>query len=158
MVFEKCAELFESGNITEIMTDCPFAQGFTGGMLGGALAVLGIFIVTLLIAGLYVYTSFAWYRTAKKLKYKTAWVAWIPLVRIIIPLQIGGFHWAWIFLLLIPVLGWIALFVLWTISLWRVFKKRKYPGWFALAPIIPEIGGILYLISIGFLGWGKKKK
>ena len=106
----------------------------------------------------YVYSSLAWYTVAKKLKNKNAWLAWIPIINIALVLQLGNFHWAWIFLLLIPVLGWIALFVIGIIALWRIFKKRKYPGWFSLALIIPEVGGILYLISIGFLAWGKKTK
>ena len=49
------------------------------------------------------------------------------------------------------------LFIILIIARWTIFKKRKYPGWFSLAVIIPEIGGILYLISIGFLAWGKRR-
>ena len=73
-------------------------------------------------------------------------------------LQLGGFNWAWIFLILIPIFGWIALTVLLVIATWRIFEKRKYPGWFSLSIIIPKIGLILYLIAIGFVAWGKKKK
>jgi hypothetical protein len=55
-------------------------------------------------------------------------------------------------------LGWIGLFVLLVIAHWRIFEKRKYPGWFSLSLIIPEIGFILYLIAIGFLAWGKERR
>tara|TARA_Y100000310_G_C20424003_1_gene688086 strand:- start:13 stop:486 length:474 start_codon:yes stop_codon:yes gene_type:complete len=157
MVFEECAEIIENGNITEIFAQCPFAESFAGGMLGGALAAAGIILGTLIFSALYVYYSLAWYRTGKKLKYKNSWLAWIPIVNIAMFLQLGGFHWAWVFLVLIPIIGWIALFIILIIARWTIFKKRKYPGWIALAPIIPYAGGILYLISIGFLGWGKKK-
>jgi hypothetical protein len=73
-------------------------------------------------------------------------------------LQLGNFHWALIFLVLIPILGWLALFILLIISHWRIYKKRKYPGWFSLAQIIPQFGGILYLIIIGFVAWQDRRK
>ena len=164
MVFEACEQLF-SGELAgeaakEALAQCPFASNLAGGMIGGTIMALGFAMIGLVLLALYVYTSLAWYTTAKKLKYTNAWLAWIPIIRIALVLQLGGFHWAWIFLLLIPVLGWIALFVILIIAKWRIFEKRKYPGWFSLAVIVPRIGGILYLIAIGFLAWGKgiKKK
>jgi len=157
MVFEECKTIIESGNMTEILELCPFVQSFAGGMIGGVLIALGTLILTLFIAVFYVYHALAWYHTAKRLKHKKPWLVWIPFASMALRLQLGGFHWAWIFLVLGFIPGWIALFIMEIIAKWRIFKKRKYPGWFALAPIIPEIGGILYLISIGFLAWGKKK-
>ena len=157
MVFEQCTEIIGAGNITEIMKQCPFASSFAGGMLGGAVIALGIMIISLLFIVIYIYSSLAWYTTAKKLKHKYPWLAWIPFAQWALILQLGGFHWAWIFLLLIPFLGWIAIFILLIIAKWRIFVKRKYPGWISLAVIIPQIGWILNLIAIGFLAWGKKK-
>jgi len=159
MVFETCKQLFEEGvegNLSEFIAKCSGANAFAGGMLGGLL-VLGITIAILFMIGIYVYSSLAWYTIAKKLKYKEAWLAWIPIVNVAMVLQLGRFHWAWIFLILIPFLGWIALFILIIIATWRIFEKREYPGWFSLSMIIPKVGGILYLITIGFVAWGKKK-
>jgi len=159
MVFETCKQLIEKGvegNISGVIKQCFFVEGFTGGLLGG-LVVLGITIAILFMIGIYVYSSLAWYTIGKKLKYKKAWLAWIPIINLTMFLQLGGFHWAWIFLLLIPILGWIALFVLVIIATWKIFEKRKYPGWFSLSMIIPKVGGILYLIAIGFVAWDKKK-
>jgi len=160
MVFEVCEKFINGsfeGNFSEFITQCPFASGFAGGAIWGAIITIGIILILLVLAAFYVYTSIAWYTIAKKLKNKNAWVTWIPIVRIGLILQLGEFHWAWVFLILIPILGWIALFVLFILATWKIFKKRKYPGWFALAVIIPEIGGILHLIAIGFAAWGKKK-
>ena len=95
---------------------------------------------------------------ARKLKYKREWLAWIPIANISMMLQLGGFHWAWVFLILIPILGWIALAVLVIIATWRIFEQRKYPGWFSLSMIIPQIGGILYMIIIGFVAYKDRKK
>lgn len=158
MEFEACERIMEgsfSGNFSEAIKQCPIANSFFGGIIGG-LIVVGIVVAVILLIAIYVYHSLAWYTTAKKLKYKKAWLAWIPIIRIGMLLQLGGFHWAWALLIFIPVLGWIALFVLLIIAKWRIFEKRKYHGWFSLAIIIPQVGGILYLISIGFLAWGKK--
>ena len=155
MVFERYAEIIEAGNMTEILTECPIMGSFVGGIIGGALITLGIFIITLFIAGFYVYHALAWQETAKKLKHKKPWLAWIPFAGIALRLQLGGFHWAWVFLALGFIPGWIVLWIMGIVAKWKIFKKRKYPGWFSLAVIIPEIGGILYLISIGFLAWGK---
>lgn len=132
-------------------------KAFIGGFLG-ALIAFGIIFALLLLVGLYVYTSLAWMTIAKKLKYKYAWLAWIPIANFAMMLQLGGFHWAWVFLILIPILGWIALFVLLIIATWKIFEKRKYPGWFSLSVLIPQIGGILYLIAIGFVAWQDKRR
>jgi hypothetical protein len=115
-----------------------------------------ITFLLIMLAGIYVYSSLAWMTIAKKLKYKKPWIAWIPIASTAMVLQLGGFRWEWIFLLLIPILGWIALFVLIIVATWRIFEKRKYPGWFSLSVLIPQAGGILYLIAIGFAAWGKK--
>ena len=104
------------------------------------------------------YFAFAWMTIAKKMKYKHPWLAWIPIANLAMILQLGGFHWAWIFLALVPIVGWIALLVMSIIATWRIFEKRKYPGWFSLSLIIPKVGGILYLIAIGFVAWAKKKR
>ena len=127
----------------------------SGGLLSkliGAVFVLGILVAI----GVYIYFALAWQTIAKKLKYKTPWLAWIPLANIALILELGGFHWALIFLILIPILGWIAITVLIIIATWRIFEKRDYPGWFSLSQIIPQVGMILYLIAIGFVAWKDK--
>jgi len=149
---EGCKEFFANGT-----GSCKAADIFTGGIIG-ALAAIGIMIALILFLAIYVYTALSWREIARKLKYKKDWLAWIPIVNGAMILQLGGFHWAWIFLILIPVLGWIALLVLLIIATWRIFEKRKYPGWFSLSMIIPKVGGILYLVAIGFVAWKDKRK
>ena len=145
-----------------------FEEMMTGGLSGmgggqlAALIALGVFAVILALIALaviYVYTSWAWMTIARKLKHKHPWLAWIPIANGAMVLQLGGFHWAWIFLILIPFLGWIAIAVLGIISCWRIFEKRKYPGWLALIPIlgfVPWLGGLAslaFLIILGFVAW-----
>ena len=132
-----------------------FLDTYSGGPLTALIAV-GIFLAVILFIAIYVYSSLAWMTIARKLKYKHPWLAWIPIANMAMVFQLGGFHWAWIFLILIPILGWIALFVLVVISTWKIFEKRKYPGWFSLSMVIPKVGGILYLIALGFVAWKDK--
>ena len=122
----------------------------------GGMASLGLALMIILLIGGYVYFSYAWMVIARKLEYKNTWFAWIPIANEAMILQLGEFNWLWIFLILIPILGWIALSVLSIIATWRIFEKRKYPGWFSLSMIIPRIGGILYLIAIGLAAWKDK--
>lgn len=128
---------------------------FVGGVVAGLVAI-GIMLAVLVFAAVYIYFAYAWMTIARKLKYKNSWLAWVPFANLAMILQLGGFHWAWIFLLLIPFLGWIAVLVLLVIATWRIFEKRKYPGWFSLSMVIPKAGLILYLVALGFVAWGKK--
>ena len=143
---------FTIENLTEVTKDVFLGEAI--GTMMTSLFILGLF----LIIGFYVYHAFAWQKIAKKQKYKYPWLAWIPFANISQILELGSFHWALIFLFLIPILGWIALFVLMIIAIWRVFEKENYPGWFSLSLTIPKVGGILYLIAIGFVAWKKSKK
>lgn len=133
------------------------SNSFTGGILGGLFLALGITLIVIFGLALYIYFSYTWMIIAQKKKFKYAWLAWIPFANVAMVLTIGGFHWAWIFLILIPVLGWIAVTVLFIIANWRIFESLKYPGWFSLSIIIPQVGFILYLIAIGFVAYKKKR-
>lgn len=133
-------------------------EAFVGGLVGGTLATVGIVLAILLTAAFYVYHAMAWQKIAKRMKFKKSWLAWIPIANIAMILKLGKFHWAWVFLILIPILGWIALFVLVVISNWRIFGASGWPPWFSLSLIIPEIGGVLYLVALGFVAWSKPSK
>ena len=142
-----------TGNLTDYQT------ALLGGTLGALLATLLIVMLILLIA-IYVYFALAWYTIAKRRGYKKPWIAWVPVANIAMWLQLGGFHWAWIFLLLIPIAGWAAVGVMFIISNWRVFEKLRYPGWLALSPLLGFImgglGTLAYGIVIGFVAWKKR--
>lgn len=127
------------------------------GSIVGVIIAFGIITIILLSVALYVYFSLSWMKIAAKLKYKNDWFAWIPVLNLFMMLQLGGFNGWWVLLILIPILGWVGLFILIVISTWRIFEKRKYPGWFSLSMIIPQAGGILYLIALGFVAWKSKK-
>lgn len=126
-----------------------------GGVLASIIAA-SLFFILLIIAAFYVYFSLAWMIVGQKLKYKRPWFAWVPFLRTAMVLQLGSFHWAWTFLYLIPILGWIAIFVLTIIAKWKIFEIRKYPGWLSLLILIPQVGGIAHMVIMGFVAWKNK--
>lgn len=142
-----------------VMGDNPAWQSFQSGFFGGfvgAFVALGLIVAFILFIAIYAYAAIALSTIARKLRHPNPWIAWIPFANMALVLQLGGFHWAWIFLLLIPILGWVAVWVLLIIASWRMFAKRKYPGWMALSLVLPQIGIILYLIALGFAAWGRR--
>lgn len=132
-------------------------KAMMGGAIG-ALIAIGILFILFVVFALYIYHSLAWMKIAKKMKYKRAWLAWIPFGSSAMRLQLGKFHWAWVFLWIFPP----AVIVLLTIAMWRIFERLRYPGWLALSfpvmfiPGIAWIGGIAYLVNIGIVAWRKK--
>jgi hypothetical protein len=136
-------------------------EALIGGAIGAALATILIALIFVLIA-IYLYFAFAWYTIAKRRGHKKPWLAFIPFANMAMWFQLGGFHWAWIFLILIPVAGVLAVGILFIISSWRVFEKMKYPGWLSLAPLLGFIwsglGTLAYGIIIGIVAWRKKRR
>jgi len=112
--------------------------------------LLLILLVAFIFISIYVYTALALSALAKKLGQNKVWVAWIPIINFILILQMGNFHWALIFLLLIPFLGWIAIGVIGIVAFWRICEKRNYPGWLSLLTLLGSLPG---LIILGFLAW-----
>jgi len=148
---EACKEFFTSG-----VGSCPVDDFFVAGAISFVIA-LSLILAFLILIAVYLYFAYSWVTISRKLKHKNPNLAWIPFVNLAMMLQFGGFHWAWIFLALIPILGWIALLVLLVISTWRIFDRRGYPGWFSLSLVIPKIGLVLYLVAIGFVAFKDKR-
>ncbi len=142
-----------------------YSNGIWPGMQAWVAPMILAFSVffAILVIGVWIYTSLVYSEIARKLKYKKSWLAWIPFARSAMILQIGGFDWPLVFLLLIPILGWIAVGILLFISKWRIFEKRKYSGWLSLIPLLGVIPYLLILAEIasyvilGFVAWQDKK-
>lgn len=130
-------------------------EAFFGGALSGVAIGLVIFAAVMSFLVYWVYTSFTWMTIARKQNYDKPWLAWIPFARTSMIFELKGFHWALVFLYLVPVFGWLAILVLSVISSWYIFEERRYPGWLSLllaVSFIPFLGeGIQGLASIGWL-------
>lgn len=136
-------------------------------MAGGTLASLMIaFGVIVLAFGaiIYIYHAICWSKIAQKKGFKNHWLSWIPFASIAMRLQLGGFSWALIFLLLIPVVGWLAVLILLSIAQWKIFESITNEGWISLSfpliflPYVGSVSLILYLISVGLVAFTKDKK
>jgi len=125
----------------------------------GALAGLGVGLMTTVLIGLYVYYALALSTIAKKLGYKKPWLAWIPVANVFLLPILAKKNWAMGFLLFIPIVN-IVFMIMWT---WNIYEQRKYPGWLALIPIagmIPLIGmlaSIANLVVLGLVAWVDRK-
>ncbi len=119
--------------------------------------LLGILFVFIFLC--YIYSSITLMFIGKKLSYDKPWLAWIPGASFAMVLQLGGFHWALVFLILgayIPFIGLvfgIAISVLSIISYWKICEKRNFPGWTTLLILVPILGFIWMLILLGILAW-----
>lgn len=131
------------------------AQGMMGRQgdfypMGGPMAFgIGYFMASyfwLLFAfgiAYYVAMAYALMRLAKKLNYKDAWMAWVPLLNVWLLIQLAGLEWWWILIVLfggiVPVVGnlvsILAAFYLWM----KIAEKCNKDKWFALLMFIPIV-------------------
>lgn len=128
---------------------------------GVAVGLLIAFIIAIIISvvlALYIYFSIAWMTIGNKLKFEHSYLAWIPFGRTAMILSMGELHWALTFLYLIPILGWIAIYILLLIAKWRIYEERKHPGWLSLLILLPGVGLIAHAVIVGIVAWDDKKK
>lgn len=140
----------------------PESGGAIGLFFGLLLAYL-IFMIIIYIA-IYIYTSLAYMKLAKKTNTEPAWLAWIPIANLYLHSKMAGMHW-WPMLLLIglviPFVNFavmIVLIVFIVIWNWKIFEKVGRPGWWAIFMIVPFVGTIIFLVLLGIAAWGKSLK
>ena len=134
------------------------ADGF--GALAAFLGVLflAIGITTLLF---YIYFSLTLQKTAQRLSYEKAWLAWIPFANIYLLFTMADFpKWyvAFIIALAIPFLNFIAFAVVYVLSIiatWRICEARQRPGWWAVLTVIPILGWMWLVVLWGILAFGE---
>jgi len=119
----------------------------------GATTINGGAVFFSLVWGLlaYVVTALPMWGTYQKAspQGEPAWAAFVPIYNFIVLLRIAGRpkNWAWFLLLiLIPYLGWIALYVIWIIVLNDVSKSFGHGGGFT-------VGLVLLGIVFWFILW-----
>lgn len=138
-----------------------FSEAMTSGAIP-ALIALGfalLFLLFILLIAFYILTSWAFMSLAKKVKYPSPGIAWIPIVGpAIILAKTAKMHW-WPILLLIgmiiPLISfafWIAFYVFFIIWLWKTYEVINKPGWWAIFWIIQPVGLILLCVA----AWSKK--
>jgi hypothetical protein len=124
-----------------------------GHLLAATGSVGGSLVFELVI---YVVVSLGFYGTFQKAG-QPGWAGFIPFYQFIIMLKVAGrpASWGWFLLLyLIPILGWIALFVIYIIVLNDVSKSFGHGGGFTVGLVLlgPIFWYILWLGSSQYRG------
>ena len=97
------------------------------------------------LLALYVYSALAVQTIAQKTNTENPWLAWIPIVNIILLLNIAKKPVWWIILCLIPIVNIIIFIIVWM----AVAEARNKPSWWGILLIVPVVG----LIVPGYLAW-----
>ncbi len=122
------------------------AQGSRSGD-AAVVAALGAFALVFVVIGLaaYVYMALALSTIAKKTNTENPWMAWIPIINIILMLNIAKKPLWWIVLCLVPFLNIVIFIILWM----GIAEARNKPNWWGILIIVPFVG----LIVPGYLAW-----
>jgi len=112
-----------------------------------AAAAIGAFLLVFFItfAVLYVYLALALQTIAKKTNTENAWLAWIPVVNIILMLNIAKKPIWWFLLMFIPLVNIVIGIVVWM----AIAEARGKPSWWGILLIVPIVG----IIVPGYLAW-----
>lgn len=109
-------------------------------------ALGGFFLFFVCFAlGMYVYVALAIYTIAQKTNTENAWLAWIPILNILLILNIAKKPLWWLVLFLIPLVNIVIAVLVWM----GVAEARNKPGWWGILMIVPVVG----LIVPGYLAW-----
>lgn len=122
--------------------------GFEVGPGAPAWAAIGSLAILAAIFGLatYIYFSLALQTIARETNVKDAWLAWIPLVNIVLMLNIAKKPVWWIILFFVPLINLVITVVVWM----AIAKARQKPGWLGILILVP----LMNLIVPGYLAWG----
>lgn len=112
-----------------------------------AIAAMGAVMLFAVVIGLavYVYYSLALQTIAKKTNTENAWLAWIPIINIILMLNIAQKPLWWIILCLIPLVNIVIMIIVWM----AIAEARNKPSWWGILLIVPLVN----IIVPGYLAW-----
>lgn len=134
-------------------------------------AIIMVFTIIVIAISLcvYIYTALCLFYIAKRTNTPRAWMAWIPILNLILLADISRMYW-WP-VLLIPIIygmdfipgeniivSMVSLvlsivFIVYMLTYWeKTFKRVGMSGWWVIALIIP----VLNLIAMGLAAWGKR--
>ena len=99
-----------------------------GGILAGMM-----FVWLIVCACIYVYFALALSTIAKKTNTENAWMAWIPILNVILMLNIAQKPIWWFILLIIPLVNIIIIIMVWM----GIAEARNKPSWMGILMIVP---------------------
>jgi hypothetical protein len=128
-------------------TGAAYAQLSDNAGAAAGIAVLGGMLLFFVIFALafYIYYALALQTIAKKTNTENAWLAWIPIINIILMLNIAKKPLWWIILCLIPLVNIVIIIIVWM----AIAEARNKPNWWGILLIVPVVG----IIVPGYLAW-----
>lgn len=116
------------------------------------LAVFGLgflaFAMVIVIA-IYVYSAICVMKMSKKTGTPNAWMAWIPILNIVLLIQIAKKPLWWIILFFIPFVN-----IVMTVLVWMgVAESLKKPQWIGIVMLIP----VANLVAMGYLAFSSEE-
>ena len=110
-------------------------------------AFSGAILMVFLLFGLavYLYISLALQTIATKTGTPNAWLAWIPLVNIILMLNVAKKPLWWIVLFLVPLVNIVISVIVWM----GIAEARNKPNFWGILMIVPLVN----IIVPGYLAW-----
>jgi Family of unknown function (DUF5684) len=131
--------------LTALLTSVPaFAQFDERGPGAAALGVMMLFLFVVALAA-YVYSSLALQTIAKKTNTENAWLAWVPIVNIVLMNNIAKKPTWWFVLWLIPFVNLVIMIIVWM----AIAEARGKPNWWGILLIVPMVN----IIVPGYLAW-----
>ena len=111
------------------------------------MALAGVFFTVFLgIAVLaYVYIAMALMTIANKTNTENGWLAWIPIVNIVLMLMIAKKPIWWLILFFIPIVNIVMAVLVWM----GIAEARNKPNWWGILMIVPVVN----LVVPGYLAW-----
>jgi hypothetical protein len=125
---------------TAAFAQAPYDPRIHRALLG---SFFGMFLVGMFVC--YVYMALAVQTIATKTNTENAWLAWIPVVNIILLLNIAKKPIWWFILFLVPLVNIVIAILVWM----GVAEARHKPNWWGILLIVPVIG----IIVPGYLAW-----
>ncbi|HMQ01503.1 MAG TPA: hypothetical protein PKD79_00305 [Candidatus Doudnabacteria bacterium] len=102
----------------------------------GASGMLFIFV---LVVAFHLYVAYCLARIAKKTNTPNEWLAWVPIINIVLMVQIARLP-LWVILgLLVPFLNILVGVFVW----WKISEERRRPGWWGILMVISPINLIV---------------
>jgi hypothetical protein len=110
-------------------------------------ALSGAIILFIVVFGLaiYVYISLAFQTIATKTGTPNAWLAWIPLINLILILNVAKKPLWWFLLFLIPLVNIVIAVIVWM----AVAEARGKPNFWGILMVVPLVN----IVVPGYLAW-----
>jgi len=121
------------------------AQSNDSGAAAAALGGVFLLVMLAICAAFYIYVALALQTIAQKTNTENGWLAWIPIVNIVLMCNIAKKPVWWIILCLIPLVNIVIFIILWM----GIAEARNKPSWWGILMIVPVVS----LIVPGYLAW-----